>query len=92
MRPTSEGSTLLTEAERQIADLVVAGLTNSEVAGRLFMAQRTVESHLSKVYRKLGVNSRAHLTKVLSATCERSPEPILRDYGAMMNARRIGLY
>ncbi len=61
---TSEGSTLLTEAERQVADLVVSGLTNSEVAGRLFMAQRTVESHLSKVYRKLGVNSRAHLTKV----------------------------
>lgn len=51
----------LTETERQIADLVAQGLSNKEVASRLFVAVRTVEANLTKVYAKLGVRSRTEL-------------------------------
>ncbi len=60
----SGAGTELTEAERKVADLVVAGLSNAEVAAGLFMAQRTVEAHLSRIYRKLGVRSRTQLSRV----------------------------
>jgi len=55
----------LTEAERRVVDLVVAGHTNAEVAAQLFMAERTVESHLTRAYRKLGVRSRTQLARAL---------------------------
>jgi DNA-binding NarL/FixJ family response regulator len=51
----------LTPAERRVADLVASGLSNPQVAANLFMAQRTVEAHLSRIYRKLGVRSRTEL-------------------------------
>ena len=60
---TAAGGTELTEAERRVADLVAAGLSNAEVAARLFMARRTVEAHLSRIYRKLGVRSRTQLLR-----------------------------
>ena len=53
----------LTEAERQVAGLVAAGHTNREVAAELYMGLRTVEAHLSAVYRKLGVRSRSELAR-----------------------------
>ncbi len=56
----------LTAAERDVVELVISGLTNREVAEQLFMAQRTVESHLSHAYRKLGVHSRTQLAKAYS--------------------------
>lgn len=51
----------LTATERQIAGLVVTGLTNREVADSLFVSVRTVESNLSRVYSKLGIASRREL-------------------------------
>jgi len=48
----------LTPAEQRVAELVARGRTNREVAAALFLAERTVESHLSHVYAKLGVGSR----------------------------------
>lgn len=51
----------LTETERRIAELVAAGLSNKEVASRLFVTVRTVETNLSRVYAKLGVRSRTQL-------------------------------
>jgi DNA-binding CsgD family transcriptional regulator len=56
---------VLTAAEQRVADLVAAGHTNPEIAGRLFMGQRTVEAHLSRVFRKLGVRSRTELCRAL---------------------------
>jgi DNA-binding CsgD family transcriptional regulator len=53
----------LTPAERQVASLVASGRTNREVAAELYMGLRTVEAHLSAVYRKLGVRSRSELTR-----------------------------
>ena len=52
----------LTETERRVAELVAEGLSNKDVAARLFITVRTVESNLSKVYAKLGVRSRTELT------------------------------
>jgi len=44
--------------ERQILRLVVAGLTNDEIAGRLYLAETTVKGHLTSAFRRLGVRSR----------------------------------
>ena len=44
-----------------MATLVAEGLTNREVATRLFLSTKTIETHLSSVYRKLGVRSRTEL-------------------------------
>ena len=53
--------TSLSEQERRVAELAAAGLTNLEIAGRLFLSAKTVEHHLSRVYAKLGVRSRRDL-------------------------------
>jgi DNA-binding NarL/FixJ family response regulator len=63
----------LTDGERQVADLAALGLTNSEIAGRLFMAQRTVEAHLSRAYRKLGVATRTELARLHLGAGPRHP-------------------
>jgi DNA-binding CsgD family transcriptional regulator len=54
-------STELTENERRVAELAASGLTNRQVAGRLFMSPKTVEANLARAYRKLGIHSRAEL-------------------------------
>ena len=51
----------LTPQETQIVRMARDGLTNREIAGRLFLSPRTVEHHLRKVYAKLGINSRSEL-------------------------------
>ena len=57
----------LTEAERRIAVLVAEGRTNREVASALFLTQHSVETALTRVYRKVGVRSRAELAHRLAA-------------------------
>ena len=57
----------LTPVEERIAGLVAAGKTNKEVAGELFVSVRTVESHLGRIYRKLGLRSRTELARRLPA-------------------------
>src|SRR5690606_4782473 len=55
----------LTPREYEVASAVAAGATNAEAAARLFVSQRTVEYHLSAVFRKLGVQGRAALAAAL---------------------------
>jgi DNA-binding CsgD family transcriptional regulator len=57
----------LTAAEQRVAALVAAGGTNREVAAALFLSERTVASHLTRVYAKLGVRSRTELARKLNA-------------------------
>ena len=52
----------LTKRELEIARLVASGLKNSEVAGTLFLAEKTVAAHLSNIYGKVEVRSRVQLT------------------------------
>lgn len=56
----------LTETEQQVAELVAAGHTNKEAAQALFMSPKTVEAHLSRIYRKLDVSTRAQLGVVMA--------------------------
>src|SRR5262245_4816296 len=65
-RSASDGE--LSETERQIVELVVAGRKNREVAEELSLSPNTVAWNLSKIYRKLGVRSRTELAAQISAT------------------------
>jgi DNA-binding NarL/FixJ family response regulator len=56
-------SSALTTTEGRVAELVARGLTNTEVASELFVSVRTVESHLGRIYRKLGLRSRTELAR-----------------------------
>jgi DNA-binding CsgD family transcriptional regulator len=57
----------LTPAQARVAELVAAGLSNPQIARQLHMSLRTVESHLSRVYREYGVTSRSQLAAILGA-------------------------
>ena len=60
---TGPGS--LTASERRVADLAAAGRRNREIAYALFVTVKTVEVHLTSVYRKLGISTRAELERAL---------------------------
>ena len=62
----------LTATERRIAELAVEGLTTKEIADAAFVSPKTVEANLTRVYRKLGIRSRAELGRLL-AHVEGSP-------------------
>ncbi|WP_246222472.1 response regulator transcription factor [Phytoactinopolyspora limicola] len=59
----AEGWDGLTEAEWPVAVLVAEGLTNRQVAEKLFLSSHTVDSHLRHVFTKLGINSRTELAR-----------------------------
>jgi DNA-binding NarL/FixJ family response regulator len=56
----------LTPSERRVAELAAEGPTNREIAQALFVTQRTVEVHLTSVYRRLDITSRPQLAAALS--------------------------
>ncbi|HEU0305167.1 MAG TPA: LuxR C-terminal-related transcriptional regulator [Gaiellaceae bacterium] len=65
-RPRPRRDRELTSAERRVAALVAQGLTNREVAAQLFTTVTTVEAHLTRIYRKLGIRSRTQLTRAVA--------------------------
>jgi DNA-binding CsgD family transcriptional regulator len=67
-RTALRGPTALTTAERQVASLAANGYTNRQIAQRLTLSRRTIETHLAHAYRKLDIRSRAELA-------ERFPAP-----------------
>jgi DNA-binding CsgD family transcriptional regulator len=65
----------LTDTERAIAEMASQGLTNREIAIRAFVSHHTVDSHLRKVFRKLGVNSRVTLAAAVTCRTQDAPPP-----------------
>jgi DNA-binding CsgD family transcriptional regulator len=58
----------LTPSERRVAEMAAENMTNKDIAQALFVTPKTVEVHLSSVYRKLEISSRAQLPDALGAT------------------------
>ncbi|NJP31930.1 AAA family ATPase [Micromonospora thermarum] len=67
LRPSAEIGWRLTRQELEISRLAAAGLTNREIAERLYLSHRTVGVHLFNAYPKLGVRSREQLERALAA-------------------------
>ena len=63
----------LTAAEQRVVDLAAAGLSNKQIARRLFVAVHTVEVHLAHAFAKLGVRSRAELASRLASSAMLPP-------------------
>ncbi|GAA1327275.1 AAA family ATPase [Pseudonocardia xinjiangensis] len=73
VRQADIGGSTLTSQERAIADLAASGLSNKQIAERLYLSHRTVGAHLYRIYPKLGISSRAALRDALDAAND-SPE------------------
>jgi DNA-binding NarL/FixJ family response regulator len=56
----------LTNREKQVLSLVIMGLSNREMAQKLFLSENTVKSHLNTAFRKLGVRSRAEAARLIA--------------------------
>jgi DNA-binding CsgD family transcriptional regulator len=74
IREPASGVEALTPSEVRVAELAAEGLTNREVAQALFVSEKTVETHLGRVYRKLGIKSRHALPGALAE--RRAAEPV----------------
>jgi DNA-binding CsgD family transcriptional regulator len=85
--PELTGWAAITGSELAVARLVAEGLTNREVAERLFVSPHTVNSHLRHVFAKLGINSRVELARRL-ATAKRADVPSW--LGDVSNGSRSG--
>jgi DNA-binding CsgD family transcriptional regulator len=64
----------LTERELQLTMLVVDRKTNPEIAGELFLSQKTVETHLRNIFRKVGVTSRVELARAVEREISTRPQ------------------
>jgi DNA-binding NarL/FixJ family response regulator len=60
----------LTSQELQIAQLAASGLTNREIADRIYLSHHTVAAHLYKVFPKLGITSRSQLHAALGSPAQ----------------------
>jgi DNA-binding CsgD family transcriptional regulator/tetratricopeptide (TPR) repeat protein len=74
-RRRSTGADALTPAEQRIARQAIEGMTNREIAQASFISLRTVETHLTHTYQKLGITTRTELGAMLLQAANRQPEP-----------------
>jgi DNA-binding CsgD family transcriptional regulator len=70
-RDLMSGPDSLTAAELRVAEVAARGLSNRDIAASLFLSPKTVEMHLGRVYRKLGIGSRAELPAGLAGVPDR---------------------
>ena len=70
------GPGALSPREAEIATLVAAGKRNRDVAAALFLSEKTVESHLARIYDKLGVHSRAALATIIATELPRDSDAL----------------
>ncbi len=74
-RDAMRGRDALTASELRIAKMAASGATNRQIAQSLFLTLRTVETHLTHAYRKLGIGSRAELAGALERQAGDEPTP-----------------
>jgi DNA-binding CsgD family transcriptional regulator len=72
-RGHGSGLASLTGAETEVARLVSDGITNREIADRLFLSPHTVNSHLRHIFAKLAINSRTELARIVAEQGAGSP-------------------
>jgi len=59
------GIAALSNREREVAELVAASLTNRQIAQRLFLSEKTVETHITRILTKLDITSRIAVAAIL---------------------------
>ncbi|NUS08421.1 MAG: AAA family ATPase [Nonomuraea sp.] len=74
LTPGQDGH-VLTVGERRVTDLVLRGMSNLEVATVLSISKRTVDTHLARIYRKLGIHTRAELAVILTGLSDHDRPP-----------------
>jgi DNA-binding NarL/FixJ family response regulator len=82
--PTDAESLELSERERQIAGLLVEGLTNKEIAEQLFLSTETIKSYVARILRKLGARNRVQAAVLLARGGMPPASPPGRDGAAGM--------
>lgn len=70
------GSPTLSDSERKVVELAIAGRTNREISRALYITVSTVEQHLTRVYRKFGISGRARLREVFDLETETGGMPV----------------
>ena len=70
--PAAESGLPLTPREREVAELIARGLTNRQIATRLFIAERTADTHAGRIMAKLGCANRAQVAAIVVATSMRT--------------------
>jgi DNA-binding NarL/FixJ family response regulator len=65
---TAAASSPLGKREREVADLIAEGMSNKEIASRLFLSERTVETHVYNILNKLGFSSRVSIASWVASS------------------------
>jgi DNA-binding CsgD family transcriptional regulator len=81
-RPDAAATERLTPQELNVASAVAAGATNREVAASLFLSIKTIEAHLHRAFRKLGIDSRDQLAGILTPDPPTTGDPVPRAMDA----------
>jgi predicted ATPase/DNA-binding CsgD family transcriptional regulator len=74
---TAGAGAALTPREREVARLITGGLTNRQIGARLFIAERTVDTHVGRILAKLGCASRAQVAAVITAAGQEADATIV---------------
>ena len=69
---------LLTASEQRVAELAASGMTNRDIAAAVFISPKTVGANLARIYRKLGIHTRAELGRVIGEQSDEETERLLR--------------
>ncbi len=77
--PDAAATEHLTPQELNVASAVAAGATNREVAASLFLSIKTIEAHLHRAFRKLGIDSRDQLAGILTTDPPTTGDPVPRE-------------
>ena len=70
-----ENANTLSPREREVAQLIARGLTNREIGDRLELSERTIETHVARICRKLGFRRRTQIAAWIGEHDRRSPRP-----------------